>query len=155
MTNSDQSNQSNGGAQSNAIDFDSSYNNTIDSPDGKSINESSTVTTPRTKAAIPVRLNNTPTAGGPNHIVKKKTNIAPNIMNNNSNKESNNNNTATTTTAVATRRSKACEYCRSLKVRCIPVDPDQPSDPCVRCVKTRRQCVFHVGPRKRTRKTDK
>ncbi|CAN6626518.1 hypothetical protein TRVA0_010S03290 [Trichomonascus vanleenenianus] len=52
------------------------------------------------------------------------------------------------------RRAKACEACRALKVRCIPSDPTNPSLPCVRCVKGKRECIFHMGPRKRTRKTD-
>lgn len=53
-----------------------------------------------------------------------------------------------------TRRAKACEHCRSLKVRCIPVDPLQPDNLCVRCMKGKRECIFHVGPRKRIKKTD-
>uniref|UniRef100_A0A060TCE2 ARAD1D41074p n=1 Tax=Blastobotrys adeninivorans TaxID=409370 RepID=A0A060TCE2_BLAAD len=52
------------------------------------------------------------------------------------------------------RRSKACEHCRGLKVRCIPSDPANPQGRCVRCLKANRDCVFHTGPRKRTRKTD-
>ncbi|KAF5094380.1 hypothetical protein D0Z00_003564 [Geotrichum galactomycetum] len=53
------------------------------------------------------------------------------------------------------RRAKACEHCRSLKVRCIPTDPLFPDKPCVRCVKGKHECVFHIGPRKRNKKNDK
>lgn len=56
---------------------------------------------------------------------------------------------------VGPRRAKACEYCRSLKVRCIPRDESRPTDPCVRCVKAKRDCIFHLGPRRRNRRTDK
>ncbi|ANB13540.1 War1p [Sugiyamaella lignohabitans] len=56
--------------------------------------------------------------------------------------------------APSTRRSKACSNCRALKVRCINSDPDDPSAPCVRCKRGHKVCVFNLGPRKRTKKTD-
>jgi hypothetical protein len=52
------------------------------------------------------------------------------------------------------RRAKACNHCRMLKVRCIPSNPNDLSQPCVRCSKGKRECVFHVGPWKRSRRTD-
>lgn len=64
----------------------------------------------------------------------------------NSSSNSNNNNDP--------RRAKACNHCRMLKVRCIPSNPNDPSQPCVRCSKGKRECVFHVGPWKRSRRTD-
>lgn len=62
---------------------------------------------------------------------------------------------STSANGVISRRAKACEYCRSLKVRCTPVDPEHPTDPCLRCTKASRDCVFHLGPRRRARKSDK
>jgi hypothetical protein len=52
-----------------------------------------------------------------------------------------------------TSRSRACEACRSLKVRCEP-DPDNPDAPCKRCAKAGRQCIVTVPNRKRQKKTD-
>jgi hypothetical protein len=52
------------------------------------------------------------------------------------------------------RRSKACENCRGLKVRCISSDPTNPSAACVRCLRGKKDCVFNLGPRKRSKKTD-
>lgn len=59
-----------------------------------------------------------------------------------------------TTATNDSRRAKACNHCRLLKVRCIPSNPDDLSQPCVRCSKSKRECVFHVGPWKRSRRTD-
>jgi hypothetical protein len=51
------------------------------------------------------------------------------------------------------KRSRACEPCRQLKVRC---DPDQINldGPCKRCAKARRTCVITAPSRKRQKKTD-
>lgn len=71
--------------------------------------------------------------------------------------------TATTTSAVAagssaqqdanSRPPRACEPCRTLKVRCEP-DALDTSGPCKRCAKTRRECVVTAPTRKRQKKTD-
>ncbi len=53
----------------------------------------------------------------------------------------------------STARSRACEACRSLKVRCEP-DPENPEGTCKRCAKARRPCVVTVPNRKRQKKTD-
>lgn len=49
------------------------------------------------------------------------------------------------------KRPRACEACRSLKVRCVP-DPAKGS--CRRCAKAGRQCVITLPSRKRQKKTD-
>ena len=49
------------------------------------------------------------------------------------------------------KRSRACEACRGLKVRC---DQDDPSQPCKRCAKAKRNCVITAPSRKRQKKTD-
>jgi len=51
------------------------------------------------------------------------------------------------------KRSRACEACRGLKVRC---DQDQnfPEQPCKRCAKAKRQCVITAPSRKRQKKSD-
>lgn len=51
------------------------------------------------------------------------------------------------------KRSRACEACRGLKVRCEP-DYNNPEAPCKRCAKANRQCVITVPSRKRQKKTD-
>ncbi|KAJ5325205.1 uncharacterized protein N7506_008307 [Penicillium brevicompactum] len=51
------------------------------------------------------------------------------------------------------KRSRACEPCRQLKVRCDP-DPDHPEASCKRCAKARRTCVVTAPTRKRQKKTD-
>ncbi|ODQ63302.1 hypothetical protein NADFUDRAFT_84457 [Nadsonia fulvescens var. elongata DSM 6958] len=58
------------------------------------------------------------------------------------------------TSSVYTRRSRACEHCRTLKVRCIPLDASDPLKPCTRCAKSQKECEFKLGPRKRKRRTD-
>ena len=50
-----------------------------------------------------------------------------------------------------TKRPRACEACRGLKVRCVP-DPVKGS--CKRCAKAGRQCVITAPSRKRQRKND-
>ena len=50
-----------------------------------------------------------------------------------------------------TKRTRACEACRGLKVRCVP-DPTR--GPCRRCAKAGRQCVVTQTTRKRQKKTD-
>ncbi|KAK9240094.1 hypothetical protein V1525DRAFT_395974 [Lipomyces kononenkoae] len=52
------------------------------------------------------------------------------------------------------KRSRACDHCRALKVRCVPHDETEPSGTCHRCYKSSRQCVFTVNPRKRQKRTD-
>ena len=49
------------------------------------------------------------------------------------------------------KRSRACEACRGLKVRCEPALDD---GPCKRCKKAGRECVVTAPSRKRQRKTD-
>ncbi|CAG9938427.1 unnamed protein product [Clonostachys rosea f. rosea IK726] len=49
------------------------------------------------------------------------------------------------------KRSRACEACRGLKVRC---DPDPDGGPCKRCKKASRKCVVTQPTRKRQKKTD-
>lgn len=51
------------------------------------------------------------------------------------------------------KRSRACEACRQLKVKC---EPDESSSigSCKRCAKAHRQCVVTVPSRKRQKKTD-
>jgi Fungal Zn(2)-Cys(6) binuclear cluster domain. len=51
------------------------------------------------------------------------------------------------------KRSRACEPCRQLKVRCVP-DPAHPEGSCKRCAKARRTCVVTAPTRKRQKKTD-
>ena len=55
--------------------------------------------------------------------------------------------------ANSNKKPRACESCRSLKVRC-DSDPSDPEGPCRRCVKARRQCVVTQPTRKRQKKTD-
>lgn len=50
-----------------------------------------------------------------------------------------------------TKRPRACEACRGLKVRC---DPDPGTGPCKRCRKANRNCVITAPSRKRQKKTD-
>ncbi|KAJ5981810.1 hypothetical protein N7522_013438 [Penicillium canescens] len=52
-----------------------------------------------------------------------------------------------------TKRSRACEPCRQLKVRCDP-DPEHPDGSCKRCAKARRTCIVTAPTRKRQKKTD-
>ena len=54
---------------------------------------------------------------------------------------------------AANRPPRACEACRTLKVRCEP-DALDASGPCKRCAKTRRECVVTAPTRKRQKKTD-
>ncbi|KAM9880743.1 fungal specific transcription factor [Verticillium dahliae] len=55
--------------------------------------------------------------------------------------------------ADETKRPRACEACRGLKVRCVP-DAAAPEGPCARCRKARRACIVTVPTRKRAKKTD-
>lgn len=52
----------------------------------------------------------------------------------------------------ATKKARACESCRGLKVRCEP-DPND-EGPCKRCKKAGRNCVVTMPTRKRQKKTD-
>jgi hypothetical protein len=47
--------------------------------------------------------------------------------------------------------NRACDPCRSLKVRCL-TDPAFPHGPCQRCTKTGRACVFAPPQRRKPRK---
>ena len=47
--------------------------------------------------------------------------------------------------------NRACEFCRSLKVRCI-VDAESSSQQCQRCFKAKRSCVFAPPQKRRQRK---
>ena len=49
------------------------------------------------------------------------------------------------------KRPRACEACRGLKVRC---EPDPGNGPCKRCAKANRNCVITPPSRKRQKKTD-
>ncbi|KAK4694414.1 hypothetical protein P7C71_g3160, partial [Lecanoromycetidae sp. Uapishka_2] len=49
------------------------------------------------------------------------------------------------------KRPRACEACRGLKVRC---EPDPGNGPCKRCAKANRHCVITPPSRKRQKKTD-
>jgi hypothetical protein len=51
------------------------------------------------------------------------------------------------------KRSRACEACRGLKVKCEP-DPNNQDGPCKRCAKANRNCVVTQPSRKRQKKTD-
>jgi hypothetical protein len=51
------------------------------------------------------------------------------------------------------KRPRACDSCRGLKVRCI-FDPDDPDAPCKRCKKAGRKCIVTAPTRKRQKKTD-
>ncbi|KAK2591082.1 hypothetical protein QQS21_011238 [Conoideocrella luteorostrata] len=51
------------------------------------------------------------------------------------------------------KKSRACEACRGLKVRCEP-DANDDSAPCKRCKKAGRSCVVTMPTRKRQKKTD-
>ncbi|MCJ1474165.1 hypothetical protein MMC13_002823 [Lambiella insularis] len=50
-----------------------------------------------------------------------------------------------------TKRPRACEACRGLKVRCVP---DPAMGTCRRCSKAGRQCIVTLPSRKRQKKTD-
>ncbi|RFU72014.1 c6 transcription factor war1 [Trichoderma arundinaceum] len=50
------------------------------------------------------------------------------------------------------KKSRACEACRGLKVRCEPDPVD--GEPCKRCRKAGRNCIVTVPTRKRQKKTD-
>jgi hypothetical protein len=51
------------------------------------------------------------------------------------------------------KRSRACEACRQLKVRCEP-DEASATGSCKRCAKANRQCIVTAPSRKRQKKTD-
>ncbi|KAK2781655.1 hypothetical protein FQN53_000446 [Emmonsiellopsis sp. PD_33] len=51
------------------------------------------------------------------------------------------------------KRPRACEACRQLKVRCDP-DSENPDGPCKRCAKANRHCVVTQPTRKRQKKAD-
>ncbi|KAJ6104067.1 hypothetical protein N7523_010387 [Penicillium sp. IBT 18751x] len=54
---------------------------------------------------------------------------------------------------VDLKRSRACEPCRQLKVRCDP-DLSNLDAPCKRCAKAHRTCIVTAPTRKRQKKTD-
>ncbi|WPK26807.1 hypothetical protein PUMCH_004168 [Australozyma saopauloensis] len=52
------------------------------------------------------------------------------------------------------RRLKACKHCHSLKVRCAPVDANDPYSPCVRCINANKVCeIDSVEQRKKRKKS--
>lgn len=51
------------------------------------------------------------------------------------------------------KRPRACEACRSLKVKC-EIDDNSPNGQCKRCLKAHRQCIITLPSRKRQKKTD-
>ncbi|KAF2840991.1 hypothetical protein M501DRAFT_1002083 [Patellaria atrata CBS 101060] len=51
------------------------------------------------------------------------------------------------------KRPRACDACRSLKVKC-DQEPTQPQVPCKRCAKAGRQCITTPPTRKRQKKAD-
>lgn len=51
------------------------------------------------------------------------------------------------------KRSRACEACRGLKVRC-DMDLNTPNEPCKRCKKAGRQCIVTQPSRRRQKKSD-
>ncbi|AOA62169.1 Zinc finger transcription factor [Komagataella phaffii CBS 7435] len=55
------------------------------------------------------------------------------------------------------RRAVACKSCHSLKVKCVPVDVNDPGGPCIRCEKAKRECKIDVSQlrKKKTKKVDK
>ena len=53
--------------------------------------------------------------------------------------------------SVDSKRPRACEACRGLKVRC---EPDHVQGTCRRCAKAGRNCVVTAPSRKRQKKTD-
>lgn len=51
------------------------------------------------------------------------------------------------------RRVRACKQCHSLKVRCTPVDENDPYSPCVRCTTYNKTCEIDLDqPRKRKKR---
>ncbi|KAM9904005.1 hypothetical protein OXX69_007722 [Metschnikowia pulcherrima] len=56
--------------------------------------------------------------------------------------------------SARSRRSKACKQCHALKVRCIPVDENDPASSCVRCLNSNKVCeIDTLEPKKRRKKT--
>lgn len=55
--------------------------------------------------------------------------------------------------SIDAKRSRACEACRGLKVKCEP-DVNNFDGPCKRCAKASRQCIVTVPSRKRQKKAD-
>lgn len=52
------------------------------------------------------------------------------------------------------RRLKACKHCHSLKVRCTPVDKNDPYSPCVRCINANKVCeIDSVEIRKKRKRS--
>ncbi|GEQ67069.1 hypothetical protein JCM33374_g732 [Metschnikowia sp. JCM 33374] len=55
--------------------------------------------------------------------------------------------------SARSRRPKACKQCHALKVRCIPVDENDPASPCVRCINAKRTCeIDFLEPKKKKKK---
>ena len=52
------------------------------------------------------------------------------------------------------KRSRACDSCRGLKVKCDFGDKYTPGEPCKRCAKARRQCIVTPATRRRQKKAD-
>lgn len=50
------------------------------------------------------------------------------------------------------RRLKACKHCHSLKVRCTPVDKNDPYSPCIRCINANKVCEIDSVELRKKRK---
>jgi outer membrane murein-binding lipoprotein Lpp len=61
--------------------------------------------------------------------------------------------TSPNSAAVDLKRPRACESCRSLKVRCVFED-ESPDGSCKRCAKAKRRCVVTAPTRRRQKKAD-
>lgn len=55
----------------------------------------------------------------------------------------------------STRRSVACKSCHTLKVKCIPVDINNPGGSCVRCMNANRECEIDLNQTRKRRKKGK
>lgn len=51
-----------------------------------------------------------------------------------------------------TRRSVACKSCHGLKVKCTPLDINDPSGPCIRCLNANRRCEIDLSQTRKRRK---
>ena len=49
----------------------------------------------------------------------------------------------------------ACKSCHSLKVKCTPSDPNNPSAPCVRCINANRICEIDLNQTRKEERNQK